>query len=157
MIWFWRVALGSLALGALLLWFSMATPLRMPLLPASQAVLLIGVLMVFGFACSVIIGMLQKIVPFLIFLHLQRESLANPAAMSLLPTTNEVICDRDALWQLRLHVAACIAVSVALVWPASSRIAALVLALDFGWLLRNLLGAAALYRRVSRSIEAAGS
>jgi len=157
MIWFWRLALGNLALGALFLWFSMATPLRMPLLAESQAPLLLGSLMVFGFACSVIIGMLQKIVPFLIFVHLQRRSLAKPTAMALLPTTNEVIRDRDARWQLRLHIAACIAVPAALVWPASGRIAALVLALDFGWLLRNLLAAAARYRRVSRAIDVVAS
>lgn len=154
MIGFWRLALGNLAVGALLLWFSIATPLQLPLLSESQSPLLLGALMIFGFACSVIIGMLQKIVPFLIFLHLQRRSLTKPAALTLLPMMNEIISDHDARRQLRLHMAACIAVAVALVWPASGRLAALVLALDFGWLLRNLLSAAVRYRRIARAIDA---
>ena len=157
MIGFWWLAQGSLAVGALLLWFSMATPLRGPLLAGSRGPLLLGAIMVFGFACSVIIGMLQKIVPFLIFLHLQRQSLTKPLAMTLLPTMNEIIFDRNARWQLRLHVMACIAVVAALVWPTLGRIAALGLMLDFGWLFRDLLAAAARYRRISRAIEATAS
>jgi len=156
-IGFWRLALGSLALGASFLWFSMGTPLRLPLLAEARAPLLLGAIMVFGFACSVIIGMLQKIVPFLVFLHLQRQSLTKPMAMMLIPKMNDVIFDRDARWQLRLHIAACIAVLVALIWPALGRIAALCLMLDFGWLLRDLLLASARYRRISRAIEAVAS
>lgn len=156
-IGFWRLALGSLILGASLLWLSLGTSLRMPLLTQAQAPLLLGAIMVFGFACSVIIGMLQKIVPFLIFLHLQRQSLTKPMAVTLIPKMNDVIFDRDARWQLRLHIAACIAILVALVWPALGRVAALCLMLDFGWLLRDLLVAAARYRRISRAIDAIAS
>ncbi len=152
-IWFWRLALGSLAPGAVLLWFAMATSVPMPLLMQSQAPLLLGAVMVFGFACSVIMGMLHKIVPFLIFLHLQRRSVKNPMSIPRLPTMNEIILDRDAGWQFRLHVAACVAVLIALVWPVLGRVAALVLALDFGWLLRNLIGAANQYRRISLSLD----
>ena len=157
MIGFWRIALGSLALGSVLLWFSMATSLRLPLLPESSVPLLIGALMVLGFACSVIIGMLQKIVPFLIFLHLQRRALGDRAALLRIPTTSEVITDRDARWQLRLHVATCLAMAVALVWPAMSRGAALLLALDFGWLLRSLILATIRYRRASEGYSTEGS
>jgi hypothetical protein len=156
-IGFWRLALGSLVLGASLLWLSLGTSLRMPLLTQAQAPLLLGAIMVFGFACSVIIGMLQKIVPFLVFLHLQRQSLTKPMAITLIPKMNDVIFDRDARWQLRLHIAACIAVLVALIWPALGHIAALCLMLDFGWLLRDLLLASARYRRISRAIEAVAS
>lgn len=151
---FWRLALGSLALGASLLWLSMGTPLRTPLLVESQGPLLLGVIMVFGFACSVIIGMLQKIVPFLVFLHLQRMSLTKPMAVRLLPNMNDIILDRDAQWQLRIHIAACGAILLALIWAALGCLAALALALDFGWLLRSLLVAAARYRRIFRAIEA---
>ncbi|MBW2243941.1 MAG: permease [Deltaproteobacteria bacterium] len=152
MIGFWRTALISLALAAVSLWFAMATPVRLPFLRESGAPLLIGILMVFGFACSMIIGMLQKIVPFLIFLHLQRRALGNPDAMSQIPTTNEVITDRDAHWQLRIHLIACAGILAALVWPAFARPAALLLAADFGWLFRNLISAAGEYRRRSQAI-----
>jgi len=154
MVGFWWLALGNLAVGTSFLWFSMVTPLRVPLLAESQAPLLLGAIMVFGFACTVIIGMLQKIVPFLVFLHLQRMCLSNLQAMRLIPNMNDVIFDRDARGQLRLHIAACIALLLALVWPALGRVAALVLVIDFGWLLRNLLVAASRYRRIARAIGA---
>ncbi len=155
MIWFWKLALTSLGLGAVFLWFALATSLRVPLLLESQAPLLLGALMIIGFACSMIIGMLQKIVPFLIFLHLQRRGLKKRSTIPLLPTMGEIISDRDARWQFYLHAATCIAILVTFLWPACSRAAALVLAVDFGWLFRNLLTAVVRYRRISRSIEAA--
>ncbi|MDP6980369.1 MAG: hypothetical protein QF570_17515 [Myxococcota bacterium] len=154
---FWRLSLGALVVGTLLLWSSMSTPLRAPILEQSQVPILLGVIMVFGVACSVIIGMLQKIVPFLVFLHLQRMTLSNLPAMRLVPKMNDVISDRDARWQFRLHATACVAVLLALIWPTLGRVAALALALDFGWLLRDLVAAAARYRRIRQAIEAVAS
>ncbi len=154
---FWRLSLGNLIVGALVLWLSMSTTLRAPVIEQSQVPILLGVVMVFGVACSVIIGMLQKIVPFLVFLHLQRMSLSHLPAMRLVPKMNDVIIDRDARWQFRLHGMACVAVLMALVWPTFGRVAAVALALDFGWLLRNLVLAAARYRRITAAIGALAS
>lgn len=153
-IGFWTLALLSLALGAASFFLGVVIPNGVPLLSDARAPLLLGAVMVIGFACSVIIGMLHKIVPFLVFLHLQRASAGNLDAMRLVPSMNEVISDGAASWQLRLHLATYLAVCAALVWPPLARVAALLLALDFGWLLRSLAVGAVRYRRLGRAIAA---
>jgi hypothetical protein len=65
---FWRVGMGSL-LGASLVWgVRVAWPGPGP----ESMDILIGVLAIFGFAGSVISGMLYKIMPFLAWFHLRR-------------------------------------------------------------------------------------
>ena len=95
---------------------------------------------------SVINGMLYKIVPFLIWLHLQSRRPARGA----IPNTKEIIPDKMARRQLRAHVAAlalllCAAVLpnplvylAAIAWCASSALLA--------W---NVFSAYRLYRRLA--------
>ncbi|UUZ53728.1 hypothetical protein LP419_34685 [Massilia sp. H-1] len=63
---YWRLALASLAAGALL---------SLLLRPAETLSLLTGIVFVAGFAMGVVNGMLYKIVPFLLWYHLQDHPL----------------------------------------------------------------------------------
>ncbi|NOZ52910.1 MAG: hypothetical protein GXP08_07160 [Gammaproteobacteria bacterium] len=59
-----------------------------------------GMLFIFGFAVSVIIGMLYKIIPFLVWLHLQRQN----TRRIKLPNMKEIIPEQRIRWHFVLHL-----------------------------------------------------
>lgn len=65
---FWRLAMASL-LAVILLWFAAAAQI----VHGERLAFLYGVLFLLGFATSAVHGMLYKIVPFLLWLHLHRH------------------------------------------------------------------------------------
>ncbi|HFC53639.1 MAG TPA: hypothetical protein ENJ43_04325 [Gammaproteobacteria bacterium] len=139
---FWRVGLVSLLL-ALLLWSSA------PLGHSSVGELLLGVLLIAGFAMSIINGMLYKIVPFLIWLHLNNRMQAE-GRWEKIPNMRELISPRQSRWQFRLHSVALLLLLAAVVWPASfTRPAALLLFCSQALLGWNFLGALRIYQRGS--------
>jgi hypothetical protein len=107
--------------------------------------ILVGILIIPGFACSIILGMLQKIVPFLVYLHLQRSCLTNTAAIKSLPAIHRIISTDHSKWLLRFHIAAILAMMSAVLYGPLTRVAALLLLLDFGWLAFLVTSAALLY------------
>ncbi|MFK5948047.1 MAG: hypothetical protein QM500_04650 [Methylococcales bacterium] len=67
---------------------------------------LIGFIFFSGFVFSIINGMLFKIVPFLVWLHLNRKLAFTEKGLSAVPTMNEVISRNKMLRQYYFHVAA---------------------------------------------------
>jgi hypothetical protein len=144
----WRVAMVS-ALAACALWLlaqafdNLAQWQGWPQL--------FGVLVLFGGFMSVILGMLYKIVPFLVWMHLQNLA----QGRLLAPNVKKVLAARHITGQMWAHFLALGLLLLAVVWPrwfvypAGS---ALVFA--NGWLLRNLLAAVAVYRSHRAKIEA---
>ncbi len=111
---FWRLAMASLLAGAVL-WFA-------PPDSAARA-LLLGILFLLGFAYSAVLGMLYKIVPFLLWQHWQGSPGGRPVASIRL-----VIPDAVAVRQFKGHLAALLLLCAATVWPALlSRLGALAL------------------------------
>lgn len=110
----------------------------------------LGMLAVVGVFVSAINGMLYKIVPFLNWLHLQRQC---PLG-TLPPTMNQMLADRAMRRQLYLHWLA-LALLLSAVWfPSLARAAGLIFALDCAWLGVNLLRAVGAYRRFKDRIRA---
>lgn len=96
-----------------------------------------GLLLALGFASVFIVGMLLKIVPFLAWLHLQAESGRSAAAggaASRVPTMKELLPDRRARLQARLHVVASAALVLSLAWAPLRIPASLALAGSFALL-----------------------
>ncbi|MCF6210733.1 MAG: hypothetical protein L3K24_08715 [Gammaproteobacteria bacterium] len=93
---FWNLAMYSL-LACSLLW--MAGQLWPALANWHGFGYLLGILFIAGFVVSVVNGMLYKIVPFLIWLHLQSQN----RARIKLPNMKEIIQDRWTLRQFYLH------------------------------------------------------
>ncbi len=93
---FWHLAMYSL-LGCTLLW--MAGQLWPALASWQNFDYLLGSLFIAGFVVSVVNGMLYKIVPFLVWLHLQSQN----SARIKLPNMKEIILDRWAQRQFYLH------------------------------------------------------
>ena len=144
---YWRGAMLS-ALAACGLWLAART---VPLL-ADWPVwpLVFGVLVLFGGFVSVIFGMLYKIVPFLIWLHLQQQGQGRVMA----PNMKRVIAERAMNGQLLAHFASCLLLLLALMWPNEFDYpAGLALVAANAWLLRNLLAGLSVYRGHLRKIE----
>lgn len=106
-----------------------------------------GLIVVVGFAISIIIGMLHKIAPFLTWLHLQRACLEQPMAMIGLPTMHDLLPVRRAQIQFWLHCASLALLLLAAVLPTLGTIAAIVLAVNFSWLGISLVTVLRAYRQ----------
>lgn len=95
MTYFWYTGLGSLLLASLL-----NMVMTLGVLHGSRWPLVLGILAILGAAVSFIAGMLYKIVPFLVWLHLQRSPSARAVLMS------SVISERSGRYHLVMHSAA---------------------------------------------------
>ncbi len=103
---FWRLGMASLIIAAPLYLLRPALPENV--LEAAQISL--GLLFLFGFAGSVVSGMLYKIVPFLAWFHLKTQT---GARIGEIPNMKEMIPDKLARQHFQMHLAA-----LALLLPA---------------------------------------
>lgn len=137
---FWIVSMVS-ALAACGLWLAARV---IDLLGQWQAwPALFGVLLVMGCFMSVMVGMLYKIVPFLVWLHLQNLGRGQVKA----PHMKKVLSQARIERQMLAHLLALALLLLAVVWPRWFVYpAGLALILSSGWLWLNLLSATAVYR-----------
>lgn len=103
--------------------------------------LLFGVLLGLGGFVSLIIGMLYRIVPFLVWLHLQEQGRA--------PNVGKILPEQHMRRQMQAHFLAVLLCLGAVFFPEwLARPAGLMLAIAAGWLFLNLLAAARVYQRL---------
>jgi len=89
------------------------------------------------------VGMLYKIVPFLVWLHLQNAGQGHVMA----PNMKAMISEKAMHRQLVAHLVSCALVLLAVFWPAYFVYpAGVALVVANGGLLRNLLAAVKVYR-----------
>lgn len=144
----WRVAMVS-ALMACALW--LLTRVSDALSYWQSWPLLFGVLLLFGGFMSVILGMLYKIVPFLVWLHLQNQG----AGRLMAPNVKKVLAEKHIRGQMQAHFVAYGLLLLAVLWPTwFTYPAGLTLVFANIWLLRNLLSAVGVYRKHLAKIEA---
>lgn len=137
---FWATSLGSL-LAASLLWMTAAWLPSLAHQPAYP--LLLGVLMIVGFGYSAINGMLYKIVPFLVWHHLQTRLAGGPVRA---PNVRQIIPESATQRQWMAHAAALGLMVGACLWPAVlARLSGFALLLSAGGLAFNLLTALRVY------------
>lgn len=147
----WRVGMSSLAVAGLV---TVAAVTGLLDLAQPKVALAFGVLLVVGFAVSVIQGMLYKIVPFLSWLHLQnvvtRHNLVGQVKIRNMRQLLPVAGPR------RQFVAHLVALGLLLVAASLGgpwvRIAGFALAVDFAMLGWELLGVVRRYREDERQI-----
>lgn len=148
--WFWHVAMVALMLAALL---GMAYPwARSGALRPDTWQMLLGTLLIAGFAVSAVNGMLYKIVPFLLWHNAQRRA---PVALPFMPKVRQFIEERHAMQQFAAHLAAVVLLAVASVAPVALLPAALALAVSAVLLARNISRALMLYTSTCRRIHEA--
>jgi hypothetical protein len=144
---FYRVAMLCL-LAALLSMLLFA--IQPALWDDPRAPVWLGVLVIVGVFISAINGMLYKIVPFLVWLHLQRlGGLGRPA-----PMMNQIIREVPMRRQFYAHLLALGLLLLAIWIPALARPAGLAFAFDCAWLAFNLLAAVRIYRAFIDRIRA---
>lgn len=143
----WQFAMFS-ALAACVVWLAALT---FPGLAGWTGwPLLCGVLLLFGGFMSVIVGMLYKIVPFLVWLHLQ--NLGQGRVMA--PNMKKIIAEREMNRQMLAHFASSALLLLAVLWPNWFVYpAGLALLVASGWLLRNLMSALSVHREHRLKIE----
>jgi len=144
---FWRIGMLSL-LASIFLWISGQ------FLPALAAWphydLLLGTTYIVGFVVSVINGMLYKVVPFLVWFHLQSRHIGQTG----LPTVKEIIPDRRKRHQMLFHLLALLLLAAATIWPEWFAYAAGILfAVSFLLLTFNLLAASRIYLQTQTGLD----
>lgn len=108
----------------------------------------LGILFIIGFGYSAINGMLYKIVPFLVWYHLQTQ-LAGGIAKA--PNVKQILSERVAKRQFYAHAAALVLLLGATVWPDQvARLAGATFIVSSCWLWLNLLDAMRTYRDTLR-------
>lgn len=141
---FWRGGMASLLL-AIALWLAGQIS---PMFSAMASYgLLLGLLMIVGFSMSVINGMLYKIVPFLIWFHMQ--SRRRPGGPTV-PNVKLILPETRARRQMWLHFSAVAALLAAAFKPGMiSYPAAILFGASNLWLWLNIVSAYRTYRRVA--------
>ncbi len=143
----WRFSMAS-ALLACTLWLASNLVPTLRLWPGFP--LLLGVLVLAGCFMSAILGMLYKIVPFLVWLHLQNLGHGRLLAPNMKKVLPQSRIDRQTL----AHLLACALLGLSVFWPAwFVRPAGLALIVANGWLLRNLLYATGVYKKHLAKLE----
>jgi len=149
---FWQLGLSQLIAASLLalsLIFAEGGSWRTPVES------LLGLVFALGFVLSVMLGMLQKIAPFLIYLHLQRMTVANPQVMMVkLPHMKALIPTEHSRWQFRLQLLLLLCIYLAPWASWMAVIAGLLLVAGFGWLTYCLWGAWRHCQRVESEMQA---
>lgn len=112
---FWRLSMTSLIV--LVLSWSIAT-----LLHQEIPVLLLGTLMIHGFAMTAVNGMMYKIIPFIIWLHLsaRNKTLRDEGkreAQVKVPHMRKIIPEAAGMWQFRIHLTSVVLLALATLWP----------------------------------------
>ena len=139
---FWRLAMVNLLL-AVLAWF-LAGFVNFPVPD-----LTVGVLFLVGFVVSAIIGMLFKIVPFLIWLHLNNRLQAASQWQGTVPNMKQIITERQARSQYRLFLVMLVMLLLATIQPGwFIHLAALLIIATASLLFWNLVSALRIYNKV---------
>ncbi|MER2527162.1 MAG: hypothetical protein ABTR07_04450 [Candidatus Competibacter denitrificans] len=145
---YWRVSMAILVVTALLWLSSWLIPTWAQ---APSFDLLLGILLIVGFAVGVINGMLYKIVPFLAWFHLQAELLGR----AKVPNMKQLLPDAVIWRQWWAYLAALLLLLAAAVDPAIFTYpAALALGVTGTWLGVNLAGVGQTYYRLLQSLPA---
>ena len=138
---YWRVGMLSLLL-CVILWLANINSIFL-------VILFIG-----GFVLPVIQGMLYKIIPFLVWLHLQNQQGNSPIKRIKVPNMKKIIPDKQARYQFWLYMLtfAALCVAIFIPFPYMNSIASIALMLSFLFLAYNIYSAVWIYWRVSKEM-----
>jgi len=128
---YWRISSISLITGSILLFITF-------LIDSDNLLWISGSLLGYGFAISLINGMLYKITPFLAWFHLSSKGFFD------IPTMKEMIKEKDAKNQLIFHILALISL-LFLPFLPTQKLLAVFIAISNILLLINLLKAAKIF------------
>lgn len=108
-LFFWLTGLISLAISIIIFLYSKIN--------YSDHSMLLGLLFFTGFASSIINGMYYKIIPFLVWLHLNQKLAFTNRSLSSIPTMHEIIPQKQSFIQFLLHLLSIIMTITAVSYP----------------------------------------
>ncbi len=148
----WQIALTVLAAGSL---FSLIPDSDLLFIRLGGSPLTLAALFIYGWVISVIMAMLIKIVPFLAYLHLQRLCGYHVTAFTLLPNVHQLLSKSRMQWLLYCHCATMISLLSTLLLPQSYPLLALVMFVQFSYLLYLIIQISRSYKRIAIEINTA--
>ena len=141
---FWQLAMLNLTALTSIWLLSALFNFKLP-------VTLLGVLIIHGFAMTTITGMMYKIIPFIIWLHLstRNKNLRTQGerdSQVKVPHMRKIIPEAAGFWQFKIHFISLITLLLATVWPTWFYYpASFFFAISQAFLLYNLLKAVIFY------------
>lgn len=153
---YWQLAAGTLLLLNLLYFLpdrfysSVQSPLFISL--PDKGMLLTAVFIYF-YLLSVIQGMLLKILPFLSYTHLQQRCLIDFSAMQFIPHMHEFLNKKHGLALYYLHIFSGLSLLAVIFEPSLYIVFAVLLLVEFVWLLVLMVRCMRLYFTVSQKIN----
>jgi hypothetical protein len=146
---FFYLSLISLLLALLFWWcffiFKRVYPLQ-ALQYHIQFEFALAIVLIYGLALSTMIGLLQKIFPFLVYLHLQKHSFKHPGSMSHVPNMKKVISTRSSKIQFYLHLSSFSLLFISLFFLQLTWLAGFVMLFNFIFLSYSLFKGYYLYK-----------
>lgn len=136
-VWYWRVASISLTLGAFLWIFDEYFH--------HEYIVMVAILLGGGFILSIMMGMLYKIIPFLVWFHL------NAMGYMSIPTMNEMIDKNLSRIQFILFVASLIGFIFAFYIPVLLKISALSFIISMVILQYNVIAPILIYNKTKKT------
>jgi len=110
---------------------------------------------IYGWVLSVIMAMIIKIIPFLAYLHLQRQCGFHMQAFALLPNMHTLLSKQRMQVLMYSHVFSLITLFMTLYNPAYYGLLALAIIVQFGYLLGLMLGVSYRYHVIAKEIDVA--
>ena len=152
----WLIALSSLLLCC-------AISLVMSLVPGAEGLLFsfgwspltLASVFIYGWILSVIMAMIIKIVPFLAYLHLQRQCGFHMQAFALLPNMHELLSKSRMQYLLYCHVFSLMTLLITLHNPANYWLLSLAIIGQFGYLFLLMVNVSYRYRDITKAIDQA--
>lgn len=152
---FWQLSLSSLLIGCLALALQPMVETEGISILANQLPILIGMVFGLGFAFSVIQGLLLKIIPFLITLHLQQHAMKHPMGMGLMPDHYSLIPRSFGQRIIKWHLVMLLLLLSSAFMPALGVIAGMLLAINGGLWAYHIMAASRKYLAIHQAITAA--
>lgn len=122
-----------------------------------KVLLLSGVLLIFGVIVSVIGGMLQKIIPFLSYLHMQRFCAGNFEAIKSLPHMRAILKVSHSRYFYRFHLSSLACLMLMILIPEATLLAGLSIGIEFSLLFYITARVVAMVKKAERNSLAASA
>lgn len=146
---YWRFACVGLLITVILY----AIPENLlPLFLLQKLPILLTALLIFVFVVSILQAMLLKILPFLVFTHIQQACMSNYPALQFLPNMHELLTKDQARTLFILHCLSSFALVSNILHPALYWLLSGLLLLEFSWLSFLIIKAFYLYKLIHKKI-----
>ncbi|MFT5881139.1 MAG: hypothetical protein ACI86X_002278 [Moritella sp.] len=146
----WKIALSSLLICSL---FSLLPAHEILLDKLGWSPLSLAAVFIYGWVISVIMAMIIKIVPFLAYLHLQRQCGYNLQAFALLPNVHQLLSKKQMQYLLYCHTVSLISLILTLIQPSLHLLLATMLMVQFGYLFFLLRHVSKRYHKITVEIN----